>query len=66
MVEAELNERKLSLIKGGSVKDLIKSLGSRSNPDFLIEVERQVDIIVRRSFERAKENGRNTVMRKDV
>jgi|AntAceMinimDraft_18_1070375.scaffolds.fasta_scaffold47953_3 histone H3/H4 len=62
----DFKNKKDSLVKASSVRSLIIDLGGRSSPEFITEIERVLVVTIKKSYERAKENGRNTVMRKDV
>ena len=55
-----------SLVVKSSIRSLIHELGGRSEPEVINELERQVKVLIVRGFERAKENGRSTLLKRDL
>lgn len=62
----DFKEIKGSLIKASVVRDLVHTLGGRIEPSVVKELDRQVKVLVLRGFERAKENNRSTLMKRDL
>lgn len=62
----EFKEVKGSLLIKSNCTSLVHDLGGRIEPKVITELERQLQILLIRGFERAKENGRSTLMRRDL
>ena len=62
----DFKDSKSSFIKGSIVRELVHTLGGRIEPSVVNELDRQVKTLVVKAFERAKENNRSTLMKRDL
>lgn len=57
---------KTVFIKNNVVKRKVIDLGLRSTDDFVKELDKRVDIMIKQAYDRAKANGRTTLMKRDL
>jgi len=53
-------------IKSVNVKSYVIEFGCRSSDEFIKELDKKVQLMINQAYDRAKGNGRNTLLKRDL